>query len=125
MITILYAGILGVLSLVLASIAGNMRGKKQISVGDGGDQEMLLAMRRHGNFVEYVPLALVLIWMLETQGVSPTAIHSLGIALVVTRAVHAFGLKADTLSNPARFIGAAGTALTVAVASIWAIVSYL
>lgn len=46
--------------------------------------ELLLAMRRHANFIEFVPLALVLIAMLELNGVSTTASHALGAGLVVT-----------------------------------------
>lgn len=50
--------------------------------------ELLLAMRRHANFIEFVPLALVLVLvliaMLELNGVSTTASHALGAGLVVT-----------------------------------------
>lgn len=123
-ITILYAGLLGVLSLVLSFFAGSMRGKTGVSIGDGGKIELLLAMRRHANFVEYVPLALILIMLLEMNGVGATAIHSLGAALVVCRIAHAVGLKADTMQGMGRLIGAAGTALVTLVASVWAIVIY-
>ena len=123
-ITLLYAGLLGIISLALSFFAGSMRGKTGISIGDGGNQEMLLAMRRHANFVEYVPLALILIGLLEFNGVSSTAIHSLGGALVVCRLAHAQGLRADTMAGLGRLIGAAGTALITLVASVWAIVIY-
>ena len=39
-ITALYAGALGVASIVIASQAGRLRGSTQISVGDGGNQEV-------------------------------------------------------------------------------------
>lgn len=123
-ITILYAGLLGVLSLVLSFFAGSMRGKTGVSIGDGGKIELLLAMRRHANFVEYVPLALILIMLLEMNGVGATAIHSLGAALVVCRIAHAVGIKADTMQGMGRLVGAAGTALVTLVASVWAIVIY-
>ena len=35
-VTILYAGLLGLLSLVLSAASGIMRGKKNIDAGDGG-----------------------------------------------------------------------------------------
>lgn len=124
MITALYAGILGVMSIVLAFGAGSLRGKMGISIGDGGNTELLLAMRRHGNFVEYVPLALILIGLLEVGGVSNLAVHLLGAGLVVSRIFHAIGLKADTIETISRAIGAGGTALVILVASVWAIVSY-
>ena len=123
-ITALYAGALGIASIVIASQAGRMRGTTGISIGDGGNTELLLAMRKHANFVEVVPLALVLIGILELNGVTPWAIHGLGAGLLVFRIVHAASLKADTITNPGRFIGAAGSALVVAVASVWAIVTF-
>ena len=123
-ITALYAGILGLMSIAIAFQAGRMRGQTGISIGDGGNTELLLAMRRHANFIEFVPLALVLIGLLELNGAPPAAIHGLGIGLVVTRGCHAVGLKADTVQGPLRAIGAAGSTLVIAVASIWAIVIF-
>src|SRR5882762_6292304 len=102
-ITALYAGILGLVSMVIAFKAGRLRGKKKIPLGDGGDRELLLAMRRQSNFVEYVPLALILIGLLELNHVQPTALHALGAALVVARVSHAAGMKIDTMKVPARF----------------------
>ena len=123
-ITALYAGLLGLMSIALAFVVGRLRGQTRISVGDGGNQDLLLAMRRQANFVQYVPMALILIAVLEMNGVTPLAIHTLGAALLVFRVCHAFGLKADTASGPGRVIGAGGTALVIAVASAWAIIVF-
>jgi uncharacterized membrane protein YecN with MAPEG domain len=82
-------------------------------------------MRRHANFVEYVPMALILICLLELNGVSNTALHALGAGLVVARICHAVGLSADTINSVPRGIGAAGTALIIVVASIWSITRFL
>lgn len=123
-ITPLYAGILGIMSIVIAFQAGKIRGSTKVSVGDGGNPELLLAMRRHANFIEFVPLALVLIALLEFNGVSSTAIHLLGGGLVVFRICHAIGIKADTIESPLRGIGAAGSTLVILVASVWAIVIF-
>ena len=123
-VTALYAGILGLMNCYIAFLAGSLRGRLKISVGDGGNKELLVAMRRHGNFIEFVPLGLVLIALLEMNGVTSVAIHALGAGLVVTRVCHAMGLEADSLSNPLRGIGAAGSTLVIAVASIWLIVSF-
>ena len=122
--TALYAGLLGLVSLGISFMAGSLRGKTKISIGDGGNQEMLLAMRRHGNFVEYVPLLLILIAFIEMRGASTTAIHVMGGLLIVFRLAHAVGLKADTIEGLGRLVGAAGTALLTLVASIWAIVTF-
>ena len=85
---------------------------------------MLLAMRKHANFVEVVPLCLVLIGILELNGVTPYAVRGLGGGLLLFRIVHTVSLKADTITNPGRFIGAACSALVTAVASVWAVVTF-
>ncbi len=121
---ILYAGILGLMNFLIATRPGFMRGSTGISVGDGGNPQLLLAMRRHANFAEWVPLALLLIALLETQGVSATVIHSLGASLVVARAAHAIGIKGDTVQGAGRAIGAFGTALVTIVTSVWLLVEY-
>jgi len=123
-ITVLYAGLLGVMSLLISFKAGSLRGKLGVSIGDGGHQELLLAMRRHGNFVEYVPLTLLIIALLEMNGGPPLAIHLLAGGLILFRFAHAVGLKADTMAGAGRFIGAAGTALVLLVASLWSVVVF-
>lgn len=123
-ITTLYAAILALFGIALSFPVGSLRGKLGVSIGDGGHTELLLAMRRHANFVEYVPMAVIVIALLEAAGAPSAAIHALGASLVVCRVAHAFGLKADDMSTAGRFIGAAGTALVTVVASIWAIILY-
>jgi uncharacterized membrane protein YecN with MAPEG domain len=123
-ITALYAGILGLMAIGLAFPAGALRGKKKISIGDGGDSELLLAMRRHGNFIEWVPITLIVIGLIEMGGVSSTVIYILGAGLVLSRISHAAALKADTIQGVGRIIGAGGTILVLAVASIWSIVLF-
>ena len=124
-ITLLYAGILGIMSIVLSSFPGIMRGKLGVSIGDGGDPELLLRIRRHGNFTEFVPLALILMGLLEMNGVGSTTAHVFGIVLVLARIAHAVGLKADTPATPLRGIGAGATALLTVVMSVWAIVLFV
>ncbi len=124
-ITALYAGLLGLLAIGVAAPAGRLRGQHNISVGDGGRADLLCAMRRHANFAEWVPLALLLIALLELNGTSPIAIHVLGAVLVISRISHAFGLKPDTIRSTGRFIGATGTLLVTEVASVWLIVIFL
>ena len=123
-VTALYAGILGLMAMALSSMVGTRRGKTGISIGDGGDAEMLLAVRRHANFIEYVPLILILVGLLEVNGISATAVHAMLGALVFFRIAHAQGLKADTMQGIGRLIGAMGTAIVLVVASIWNIVLF-
>src|SRR3982074_2630809 len=57
------AGLLGLLVVVLTVNVGIMRGRKKINLGDGGDPEMIAAIRAHANLIEFAPLCLLLIYM--------------------------------------------------------------
>jgi len=124
-VTLLYAGILGLIALVLGFIAGSIRGKLGIPIGDGDRSDLHAAMRRHGNFIEWVPMILILFGLLEVHGASATAMHGMGAALVVSRVLHAIGLNADTIQSIPRLIGAFGTVAILLTASVWAIVIFL
>ena len=123
-ITALYAGLLGLMSVGIAVAVGRARGATGVSIGDGGNLEVIAAMRRHANFVEFVPLTLILIGLLELNGVGSTALHALGGGLVVARLSHAIGFRADESMQTFRSIGAGGTVLIVVVSSIWAITTF-
>ena len=116
------SALVSLIASVLAYQAGSMRPKTGISIGDGGNVELLEKMRRHANFTESVPLALILMAAIEIDGASAGLIHGLGIALVVCRIAHPIGLHHDNISHPARAIGAGGTLLVTLIAAgtaIW------
>ena len=109
------AGILGLLTVVLGMNVGRMRGKKRISLGDGGDAEMTAAIRAHGNLIEWAPLCLLLIWL--THGpYGNRSVAILAVVLTVARFCHAGGLFGLVPSG--RVIGAAATAFVLAFASV-------
>ena len=120
-ITALYAGILAIYAIWLSSRAGLMRGKVGISILHGDNMELAEKVRRHQNFVEYVPIALILIGVLEINGSNSIFLHGLGVALVIARVAHAKGLFHDNISHPLRAVGAGGTALITVIAGIAAI----
>lgn len=124
-ITALYAGLCGLLLFALDFHVGGMRGKKKISLYDAGDQEMAEAVRRQGNFIEHAPLFLILLGVLEANGVSALPLHALGGGFVVARVVHPFGISFERAGHPARVVGALGTGLASVVASIWACWTFL
>ncbi len=93
MVTPLYAGLLGIVLLVLSFLVSRQRMRHKVSVGDGGVPALIGAIRAQGNFVEYVPLTLILLALLELTHHSIYLLHGLGIALVVGRVLHAYGLS--------------------------------
>ena len=113
-LTALYASILTLLALVLANIVSAKRAKTGVSILDGGNQDLALSMRRHGNLVEYLPLALILMGLCEARGLSPLGLHGMGILLVISRLMHATGLSASNPSSLGRIAGGVGTQLAMA-----------
>jgi uncharacterized protein len=114
------AGLLGLLAVALTAGVGRLRGQKKIFLGDGGDKDMLAAIRAHGNFMEFVPLCLVLIYVVsDFYGFWTIAILSL--ALLVCRVLHAGGMLGFIPLG--RMLGATGTTLILAIVSALLIVS--
>jgi hypothetical protein len=128
MTTALYAGILALISIVLGFLAGSMRGRLQIPFGDGGNKELMVAIRRHANFTEFVPLIVVMMAMIELNGMGKLWLHVIGATIVVARVLHPLGLSPGQMSSPLRAIGAMLTALTTVTCGlilIWQGVSAL
>ena len=79
-ITALYAALLGLMQIALQQLVGRERLRVDVSLGDGSDPKLREAMRRHGNFLEQVPLTLLMLALLELNGASPWLLHGLGSA---------------------------------------------
>lgn len=78
------------IALSLAVSFGRMNAR--VDIGNGDDPALLRRIRAQGNFVEYVPLALILSALAEYRGVGPAWMGTLAVLLVAGRAAHAAGL---------------------------------
>jgi hypothetical protein len=112
-ITALYAALAAVMLLVLAALVVRARWATRTALGVGSDPRMERAVRVHANFVEYVPLALVLMLLGELNGFGAAALHAAGTALLVSRILHAVGLSRHSARSFGRFWGTLGTWLTL------------
>ena len=121
-VTLLIAGLHGLLLLVLASRIVAVRRGRRIGLGDGGDPALLRRIRAHANFVEYVPFALVLLGLLELGGFDRRGVAVLGGVLLVARVLHAIGLSRSGGVSFGRFWGTLLTWCVILAASILAIV---
>ena len=101
-ISLLIASLHVVLYLVLALRVVLHRNVHKIGVGSGGDAVLRRKVRVHGNFGEYVPLALLMLALLELAAVSTTWLWTFGIALLVARVLHAVGLGGSSGSSVGR-----------------------
>jgi hypothetical protein len=117
-ITALYAALQGIVLIGLLIPLGRLRTQTNVSIYDGGNPDLAAAIRRHANWAEHVPFALLLIALLELNGASAGLLHALGAGLLAARIVHPFGLDPAVMRRPLRGIGAAGTMLVVVVAIV-------
>ena len=109
---------LALIWFALFAQVGRTRSRLGIGLGDNGNPEMYTAVRRYGNFVECVPLALLLLYIVEDNGAAAKWVHALGAILVVARAIHPFGINVDKMNAPARIIGAGGTVFVIVACAV-------
>jgi uncharacterized membrane protein YecN with MAPEG domain len=111
-----YAALLTLAYVVLSLRVTRVRFAARVSLGTGGQGDLERRIRAHGNFAEYVPLALLLLAFVETQGQSPALIHALCLLLITARAAHAYGLSTGTLRL--RIAGVIATFVVLGVAAL-------
>lgn len=117
-ITLLFASIHVLLMLALVLPIVRHRRAYQIGVGSGGDAAMERKIRVHGNFVEYVPFALLVMALLELGGLPATWLWGLGSALLLGRMLHAAGLSGSSGYSLGRFWGTLLTWLVLLAMSL-------
>jgi uncharacterized protein len=104
-ITALYAALLTPVLLFLTFRVIGARRSGKVEIGDGNDRELLRRMRVHANFIETVPMALILLGLAESLKASGLALHVLGAVLLIGRVIHAYGLSQTPHIMPLRFVG--------------------
>ncbi len=119
-VTSLYAGILALLFVVLSLNVVRNRWRFKQGILSKGQLPLDLAIRVHGNFAEYIPLALILMGMIEMGRGNLSWLHICGQGLVAGRILHAFGLlfKGAGTSLP-RFLGTLITFTVLIGMAIW------
>ena len=94
--TSLMAGIYGLFFLVLTILVIKRRRNISAALGDKGDLELIRKQRAQGNFIEWAPLVLILMLLVETGGfLSP--IHNYiivgwGALFLLGRILHAYSM---------------------------------
>lgn len=107
-VTMLAAGVLGLLVVVLGLRVSAARRKFGISLGDGGNPVLQERIRAHGNAVETIPLALILLLLAEQTNGAIWLVIGLAALLVVSRILHPIGIALPAPNAP-RVIGIIGT----------------
>ncbi|MCX7566354.1 MAPEG family protein [Sulfitobacter sp. F26169L] len=124
-ITPLYAALLALVFIVLAVLVVRERIAIE-KAPDGADETALnKSMRVHANFVEYVPLALVLMICAELQGAPVIAVHAMGATLLIGRVCHGIGMSSTPQIRVLRAGGFLLTSLMLIFSSLAVLVHAL
>ena len=103
--TPIYALAVAAIYLILWFRVTSLRSTSGVSIGDGGDNTLLLRTRQHGNCAEWCSFLLILMILAEGMGAPALYIHISGCLLLIGRIAHPFGLKADNAGHPLRYVG--------------------
>jgi uncharacterized membrane protein YecN with MAPEG domain len=91
-ITGVFAAVTGILLLFLSAMVVKYRIKYRKGMGITEDRDFEAAVRAHGNLVEYAPLTLLMLGIAELNGVPNGFIYWIGLAFVLGRILHAWGM---------------------------------
>lgn len=120
-VTILYAGLFGLLLLVLSLNIFREYIRVAINAVSRNEELWRRAERAQHSFVEFVPMCLILMFLIEVHGAPTPVLHCLGIMLLTARILHAYGVGKDSAANVMRIIGTQTTYLTLMISSLAAI----
>ncbi len=121
--TALYAAVFAVFLIVIAFRVIFRRNAAKVALNDGGDAALGKRIRVHGNFTEYVPLALILMGLCEINGAAPWIIHAMGVVLLAGRLMHVWAIESENL--PRRIAGMSATFLVLLAGAILSIVQVI
>ncbi|MGH1427584.1 MAG: MAPEG family protein [Arenicella sp.] len=125
MITPLYAALFGFMYVFLSIRVIKNRRALSVAIGDGNNNALSRVVRAHGNFSEYVPFTLILLFLFEIQTQSSLLVHLLGISLLIGRLIHAYGLSQVNENIRLRVMGMVSTFMVIIVLCSAILFSYL
>jgi uncharacterized membrane protein YecN with MAPEG domain len=120
-VTALYGALNAFLNVGLAMRVSLLRIRQRVSMGTGESKELMVAVRTHANNAEFVPLAIVMMLLVELSGGSSTFLHVVGGLLFVARVSHAIGMPRKA-PNVFRVSGNTITWTAIAVSAVYLLV---
>lgn len=94
-ITSLFAGGFALALVGLSLMVTLRRVKTTILLGEGDDIGLRRRIRAQANFIEYAPLGVIVLALMELRSLPAIAVLSLGTALAIGRLLHAVGMYQD------------------------------
>ena len=119
-ITLTIAAAAAVLHIWLAGRVSQLRNRHKVSIGDGGNEALHRRIRAHGNYIENMPIVLILLALVELAGGDPRILWGAAIIFIVARLLHAFGMD-RTPPSKLRMFGMMGSILALVILAGYAI----
>jgi uncharacterized protein len=110
--TLSLAAAAAVINFWLGIRCGKLRASEKVMHGDGGSAPLMRRMRAHANFIEYTPIVLILIAVIEMTGKGGQWLAIVGALYMLGRVLHALGMDSADV-NKLRMIGIASTLLVM------------
>jgi len=117
-ITLISASLLGLLLVYLSYMVTNVRRRPTHGTAESDGDDLNNAVRAHGNLIEYAPMMLILIGLLEQMQYNFYFVAGLAGTFVVARYMHGLTFGKIDGFNRYRFMGTLLTFLTILVASL-------
>jgi uncharacterized membrane protein YecN with MAPEG domain len=112
-VTSVFAGLAAIALAYLGLRVAYYRMRAKIAYGDQDDRVLRRRVRAHGNFIEYVPIGLIALALIELNGAPKWQVWVLGAALALARIAHAAGLSTGVMG-----LRAPGATLTFIVLAV-------
>lgn len=117
-ITALVAGLNALILLMLVFRVVGLRRSRQIAFGDGGDKDLVRAMRGHANAAETIPIGVILVGLVESSAAPAWIALALGVAFTLGRALHGWYFAHPGVTWRLRFYGMLLTVTAIGAAAI-------
>jgi hypothetical protein len=117
----LYVGLFGLMLIFLSLRVSFVRRDERIALGDGDNIALRRRIRAQGNFIEFVPIALLLLVLAEHTGMGSLYIHIFGIILLAARIAHAYGISQVKEPFIFRMTGTIATQSVIAILALYCI----
>ena len=117
--TLCAAAAAAILNIWLGIRIGQLRTALKISIGDGGNEQVIRRMRAQSNFIENAPLVLVLIGAIELARPGNTILAAVAAVFIVGRVLHGLGMDGGSFAI-GQMIGTLSSLLIQLGLSVWA-----
>ncbi|HHL43662.1 MAG TPA: hypothetical protein ENJ42_08595 [Hellea balneolensis] len=104
-IVALFIAINLIILFTLTFLVIRQRRRHSIGIGDGNNEDLQRAIRVHGNFTEYTPLAMIALMALAALGAHTHLLWLLGGTFTLGRLMHAIGYSKNSGKSFGRFYG--------------------